>query len=163
VRIYRSRGSTVFVRRSSPVIIQSERDSKNGGDDDEVYMQSKIVSSVSRHRWLAAIRISLLLLVAPLVASANFSAVLQGQSTNDLTTSAPGFVEFRARLLAGAHVNVGSALGLSGTPSLGTLQIFKPAAGPGSPDLALKKTAPAIAAPGDIITYTLSYTNKPGS
>src|SRR5882724_11745904 len=204
-------------------------------------MQSKIVLS-NRHRWPAAIQILLLLLVAPLVASANFSAILQGQSRNNtnwtagnlmgwreldyipvrvliaggpatsqtvrvdfehmhstkpgiqnltgftvstnviitsgptlsapsgsdtwsytftfnLTNNSQGFVEFRARLLAGAHVNTGSGLSLNGTPSLGTLQIFKPAAGPGRPDLALMKTGPTNAAPGDIVTYNLSYTN----
>jgi len=206
-------------------------------------MQFKIVLS-NRPRWLAAIQILLLLLVAPLVASATgFSVDLQGQSRNDtnwvsgglmgwreldyipvrvfltggpaanqairvdfehmngskpgiqnlmgffastnviitsgptlsapvnsgtwsysftvsLTNNTPGFVEFRARLLAGAHVNTGSGLSMGGSPSLGQLQIFKPAAGAGSPDLALQKTGPTNAAPGDIITYNLSYTNR---
>src|ERR1043166_1689778 len=80
--------------------------------------------------------------------------------TVTLSGTASGFVEFRARLLAGSHLNTGSSLGLSGTPALGSLQIFKPAAGPGLPDLAVVKTGPALAAPGDILTYTLNFTNK---
>src|ERR1051326_2289885 len=80
--------------------------------------------------------------------------------TVNLANNAPGWVEVRARLAAGAHLNVGSSLHLSGTPALGTLQIFKPDPGPGLPDLAIGKTAPTIAAPGDIITYFLTYTNK---
>src|SRR4051812_35613802 len=47
----------------------------------------------------------------------------------NLLNAQPGWVEFRARLAAGAHMNVGSSVGLHGTPSLGTLQIHKPAAG----------------------------------
>ena len=78
-----------------------------------------------------------------------------------LTDNAPAFVEFRARLLAGSHVNVGSSLRLDGTPSLGTLQIFKPSTEPGHPDLAVGKTGQSIARPDEIITYTLSYTNLP--
>src|SRR2546425_1361951 len=80
--------------------------------------------------------------------------------TVNLTDNAPGFIEFRARLAAGSHLNTGSSLQLSGAPSLGGLQITKPAANPGSPDLAIGKTAPATARPTEIITYTLNYTNK---
>src|SRR6266481_5662564 len=48
-----------------------------------------------------------------------------------------------------------------GKPSaMGNLQVHKPAAGPGSPDLMVLKNGPATAKPGDIITYTLSYTNE---
>src|SRR5262249_39776815 len=50
---------------------------------------------------------------------------------------------------------------LSGSPqSMGNLQIHKPDAGPGAPDLALRKTGPATAPQGGIITYTLAYTNQ---
>ncbi len=80
--------------------------------------------------------------------------------TINVTDKSPGFVEFRGRLAAGAHLNTGSSLHLGGTPSLSTLQIFKPAAASGSPDLAVVKTGPAQARAGAIITYTLNYTNK---
>src|SRR6266498_2508431 len=78
----------------------------------------------------------------------------------DLLDKNPGWVEFRARLSAGAHLNTGSSLALGGTPALGSLQIFKPAAADGSPDLAIEKSGPAIAAPLDTITYTVTWTNR---
>ena len=77
-----------------------------------------------------------------------------------VTDSQPAYIYFYARLAAGSHINVGSSLQLSGEPSFSPLQIHKPDTGPGSPDLAIKKTGPAIASPGDIITYTITYTNK---
>src|SRR5215510_3029610 len=68
-------------------------------------------------------------------------------------------VFFFARLAAGSHLNVGSSLALSGKPSaMGSLQLHKPAPGPGTPDLMVLKNGPAIANPGDIITYVLNYT-----
>ena len=39
------------------------------------------------------------------------------------------------------------------------MQIHKPDAGPGLPNLAIVKTGPSNAAPGSIITYTITYTN----
>src|SRR5205814_5810665 len=39
-------------------------------------------------------------------------------------------------------------------------QLQKPGAQPGSPDLALTKIGPAFANAGEIITYTLNYTNS---
>ncbi|HXU79623.1 MAG TPA: hypothetical protein VN794_23785, partial [Methylomirabilota bacterium] len=81
--------------------------------------------------------------------------------TINILDSQPADVLFFARLAAGAHLNVGSSLALSGKPSaMGSLQIHKPAPGPGTPDLMVLKSGPAIAKPGDIITYVLSYTNK---
>ncbi|HOP96778.1 MAG TPA: hypothetical protein PLK78_04985 [Verrucomicrobiota bacterium] len=78
-----------------------------------------------------------------------------------VTDSSPAFVRFEARLAAGAHLNTGSSLMLSGEPSsMGNLQIHKPKAGSGAPDLAITKSGPATAEAGSIITYTLSYTNK---
>jgi uncharacterized repeat protein (TIGR01451 family) len=76
-----------------------------------------------------------------------------------VTGNQRGYVYFYARLAAGAHLNPGSSLHLEG-PALSPLQIHKPRPGPGSPDLAIKKTGPATAGPGDIITYSISYTNK---
>jgi uncharacterized repeat protein (TIGR01451 family) len=78
----------------------------------------------------------------------------------NVTDNRPGYVEFRARLSAGAHLNVGSSLALHGSPSLGSLQIHKPDAGPGYPDLVIVKRGPANAAPGEMITYSITYTNK---
>src|SRR6185369_1682305 len=77
-----------------------------------------------------------------------------------VTNNQPAYIYFYSRLAAGAHMNVGSSLQLSGQPSLSPLQIHKPGPGPGSPDLALAKSAPSIANPGDVITYSLNYTNK---
>src|SRR5207248_52460 len=42
-----------------------------------------------------------------------------------------------------------------------TLQIHKPGPAPGSPDLAIVKTGVTSALPGQIITYTLRFTNLP--
>ncbi len=77
-----------------------------------------------------------------------------------ITNRQPGYVYFYARLAAGAHLNTGSSLQLRGSPALSPLQIHKPEAGPDRPDLALLKTGPATAEPGEVIRYTLSYTNQ---
>jgi VCBS repeat-containing protein len=77
-----------------------------------------------------------------------------------ITNTQPGYIYYYARLAAGSHLNVGSSLQLSGEPSLSPLQIHKPDAGPGRPDLAITKVGPATAGPGDIINYTITYTNK---
>src|SRR5439155_17163281 len=70
-------------------------------------------------------------------------------------------IQFFARMAAGAHLNTGSSLQLNGAPqSMGNLQIHKPDAGPGAPDLAIKKTGPVSVPLGGTMTYTLSYTNK---
>ncbi len=72
-----------------------------------------------------------------------------------------GFVAFEARLAAGAHLNTGSSLMLRGIPSsMGNLQVHKPAPGAGLPDLAIVKRGPAASAAGDLITYSLAYTNQ---
>jgi uncharacterized repeat protein (TIGR01451 family) len=73
-----------------------------------------------------------------------------------------GYVYFYARLAAGAHVNNGSSLHLDGA-TFEPLQIHKPGAAAGNPDLAIFKTGPASAAPGSVITYTLIYTNRSGA
>src|SRR5690349_7353165 len=79
------------------------------------------------------------------------------------TDGNPGYVQFLARLAAGAHLNTGSSLQLSGDPSsMGNLQIHKPAAGPNLSNLAIVKSGTASARPGYRITYALSYTNKAG-
>src|SRR5262249_6124932 len=80
--------------------------------------------------------------------------------TLSLTNNLAGWVTFFARLSAGDHLFTGSSLSLSGSPSLGTLQINKPAASPGSPDLIVVKQGPALTTRGDVITYVINYTNK---
>ncbi len=75
--------------------------------------------------------------------------------TITITNALDGFVEFRARLSAGSHLFTGSSLSLSSP----TLSIFKPSAQPGFPDLAIAKRGPNQAKPGQIITYTINYTN----
>jgi uncharacterized repeat protein (TIGR01451 family) len=73
-------------------------------------------------------------------------------------------ITFQARLRAGAHYFTGSSLALGGdaTPGggLGLLQVMKPQAKSGSPDLQLTKTGPALAAPGSTVAYTLNFGNK---
>ena len=69
--------------------------------------------------------------------------------TVQVTNSSTATIQFLARLAAGAHLNPGSSLQLSGSPqSMGNLQIAKPAAGPGTPDLAIKKTGPTPGSAG---------------
>lgn len=79
--------------------------------------------------------------------------------TIDLTDNRSGFLEFRARLASGSRDNSGSSLHLYGAPSLGVLQFHKVSPA-GTPDLLVAKTAPTTAARGEIITYTLTYSNK---
>jgi uncharacterized repeat protein (TIGR01451 family) len=83
--------------------------------------------------------------------------------TVSLNNNSAGYVEFRARLGAGAHLFPGSSLALGGSPSLGNVQISKPAAAIGDPDLAITKSGPATANPGTTLSYTLTYTNQAGS
>src|SRR6266850_5070233 len=78
--------------------------------------------------------------------------------TVNVTDNNPAEIRFFARLAAGAHINGGSSLHLNST--VGNVQIHKPGVGPGAPDLAITKIGATTIAPGGIITYTLSYTNK---
>ncbi len=84
--------------------------------------------------------------------------------TVSVTNNSPGYVRFRARLAAGSHLNSGSSLQLDGDPqSMGQLQIHKPGPGAALPDLAIVKTGPLTIPQGEMITYTLAYTNKDGA
>jgi uncharacterized repeat protein (TIGR01451 family) len=74
-------------------------------------------------------------------------------------TSTP-FVEFRGKLAAGAHNFTGNSLAVGVDNGGGNISIAKPAAAPGTPDLAVTKTGPTSAAPGETLNYTLSYQNK---
>ena len=99
--------------------------------------------------------------VSPPVLSAPASGNWMYSFTINVTDGNTAAVYFMPRLAAGAHANVGSALKISPTPnSAGELQIHKPSAGPGLPDLAIVKTGPAFVPQGGTITYTLTYTNK---
>ncbi len=69
-------------------------------------------------------------------------------------------VNFKGNLSAGAHNFTGSSLAVGADNGGGNVQIVKPAAAPGSPDLAVTKSGPATASPGSTITYTLNYQNK---
>jgi uncharacterized repeat protein (TIGR01451 family) len=80
--------------------------------------------------------------------------------TVNYTSAAEGSVEFRARLAAGAHNFSGSSMSVKGSGSLGLVQIAKPGATTGTPDLSLSKIGPAIANPGQTITYVLNYSNN---
>src|SRR6266446_5386863 len=81
--------------------------------------------------------------------------------TINILDNQPAYVWYFARPAAGAHANSGSSLTMSGNPSsMGNLQIHKPAAAPGAPDLIIIKTGPTTIAPGQMITYTLNYASK---
>ena len=80
--------------------------------------------------------------------------------TVTVTDGNPASVMFLGRLAAGSHMNTGSSLRLSGSPSsMGNLQVHKPSPGPGYPNLSIVKSGPETAAVGDVINYTLTYTN----
>jgi uncharacterized repeat protein (TIGR01451 family) len=82
--------------------------------------------------------------------------------TIHVTDNKAASIEFLGRLSAGAHLNVGSSLHLRGVPtSMSTLQIHKPGPAVGAPDLLVVKQGPPKAAPGAVIAYTLSYSNRP--
>lgn len=88
-----------------------------------------------------------------------------------VTDNQTAYIYFFAKLMDGAHVNPGSSLHIRGEPSLSPLQIHKIGEGDGGngggggntnsfPDLVITKSAPAQANPGDVITYTIAYTNE---
>jgi uncharacterized repeat protein (TIGR01451 family) len=97
-----------------------------------------------------------LITVAPTLNSAPGVDIWSYTYTVTVTNGQPAFVEFRARLAAGAHLFTGSSLNL-GKP---TLSIFKPTAAPGQPDLAVFKTGASLAGPGEVLNYAVSYTNQ---
>src|SRR5258708_5742442 len=74
--------------------------------------------------------------------------------TITVTDAQDGTVEFNGSLAAGAHLFTGSSLNLS-LPGPGQLQISKPSAVAGSPDLALTKSGPSQAKTNQIITYVI--------
>src|SRR5262245_38721391 len=76
-----------------------------------------------------------------------------------VTDGQDGTVQFFARLAAGSHLFNGSSLNLS-LPGPGQLQINKPNAAPGNPDLVVTKSGPSQAKTNQIITYVINYTNK---
>ena len=69
-------------------------------------------------------------------------------------------ITFSGRLAAGSHLNTGSSLSMGGTPALGTLQVSKPGAKPGSPDLTVSKSGPSTTGSPSTISYSLTYSNK---
>ncbi len=69
-------------------------------------------------------------------------------------------VNFKGNLSAGAHNFTGNSMAVGADNGGGNVQIVKPAAAPGSPDLAVTKSGPTSATPGSTITYTLNYQNK---
>jgi len=79
--------------------------------------------------------------------------------TITVTDGQDATVEFFARLAAGSHLFPGSSLSLS-LPGPGQLQVSKPGAAPGNPDLVIAKSGPSQAKTNQIITYAISYTNK---
>jgi len=97
--------------------------------------------------------------VSPPTLSAPVSGAWSYTFTVNVTSS--GAVTFFARLAAGAHINVGSSLQIDGSPqSMGQLQVHKPQAGNGAPDLAVVKTGPVFAPQGGSMIYSLAYTNQ---
>src|SRR5439155_21489358 len=84
-------------------------------------------------------------------------------SSSDLTESNQGVILLWAKLAPGAHLFTGSDLQLKACRGYGVIQIQKPGALPGNPDLSVTKTGPAFANAGDIITYTLDYKDRVSS
>ncbi len=84
---------------------------------------------------------------------------LSNVKVENKTTTDPTLV-FRARLAAGAHNFTGASLAVGGPDVGGQQQIQQPNAAPGKPDLAVTKTGPTSAGPGDTITYKLAYQNS---
>ncbi len=80
--------------------------------------------------------------------------------TVDVIDGEHGYVKFHARLAAGSHLIDDESLKITGSESLGAVEIQRPAEAPGKPDLMVIKSGPATAARGEIITYTLDYGNK---
>src|SRR5439155_1056679 len=83
--------------------------------------------------------------------------------TYDLNESNDGVISLWARLSPGAHLFTGSDLQLKACCGYGVIQLQKPSALPGSPDLSVTKTGPPLANAGDVITYTLNYKNRASS
>src|SRR5437016_69676 len=88
-------------------------------------------------------------------AGADWSYALTLNYTGDTN----GSVQFFARLAAGAHLNTSSSLVIGSLGKMGQLQVQKPIANLGAPDLSVVKTGPAVVAPADVVTYALSYKN----
>src|SRR5204862_7540928 len=75
-------------------------------------------------------------------------------------TGSTGTVNFFTKMRAGAHSFGGTSLALGGSPSLGNVQISKPAAAAGSPNLKVTKSATATASPSGTVNYTITYQNQ---
>jgi len=75
-------------------------------------------------------------------------------------TNPNAILNFKGNLAAGAHNFTGSSLALGGSDVGGTVQVSKPAARPGNPDLIVDKTGPTTAGRDEVVTYTLNYQNK---
>ena len=101
--------------------------------------------------------------VAPVLNAPSDQSTWSYTFTVSLTDNQPGFVEFRARLMAGAHLNTGSSLSMKWKSGLGVLQIHKPAPGSGAPDLMLVKSGPTNTYAGSVITYNVVYSNRLGT
>ncbi|KRB43882.1 hypothetical protein ASD90_19905 [Terrabacter sp. Root181] len=79
------------------------------------------------------------------------------------STVATADITLSAKLAAGAHNFTGSSLAIGDNSVGGQLQIAKPAAKVGNPDLTVVKTGPTSALPGATASYTLAYSNKVGA
>ncbi|TMF03079.1 MAG: hypothetical protein E6I38_13990, partial [Chloroflexi bacterium] len=78
-------------------------------------------------------------------------------------TGSTGTVNFFTKIRAGAHNFGGNSLALGGSPSLGNVQISKPLAAPGSPNLKMMKSATATVSPNGTVNYTVTYQNLSGT
>jgi hypothetical protein len=74
-----------------------------------------------------------------------------------VTNAAPAYILYGATLSAGAHNFGGASLAMGGVAQL---QIQKPTATFGSPDMALTKVGATQARTNQILTYVITYTNK---
>jgi uncharacterized repeat protein (TIGR01451 family) len=94
----------------------------------------------------------------PTLSAPTGSSIWSYTFTVTMAAGGTGDVEFFGRLAAGSHGFTGSSLNLKCQSS--NIQIQKPGALLGSPDLALTKVGPSQAKTNQIITYAISYTNK---
>src|SRR5690349_8065249 len=78
---------------------------------------------------------------APVLSAPPSASTWSYTFTINILDNQPAYVWYFARLAAGAHLNVGSSLTMSGKPSsMGNLQLHKPSAAPEVPNLAVVKS-----------------------
>ncbi len=99
--------------------------------------------------------------VSPPALTVSTGSIWTYSLTVTVTNGAEADVYFCARLAAGAHGIPGTSEKITGTG--GSVQIVKPGAGSGTPDLSIVKTGPSLINAGSFVTYTLTWSNTTAS